>query len=391
MRKNNYFKVSITTLIATFVSLILAFGSIATPQSDSTSSASIKNAVELDTQTFFIDGEVNIEEKIVLYDMKGTLYAYFIPVVDNDQNKILGYSVVSAISTPKTLVTALGDNAALLADSIISVSESVDKLIYEFPSAFITKTGENYYKICMDGSLNEISNPSDYESNTVEFLESELPQINSAKATTVYGQLDDWDTGNFLPIKDDNGTIYYGGYQGWLTNIGVSEFYANRSCGVTAASNMFCYMSNHVAGMEGLYTKSDLSKSNFNAFQKEVYNTISPAIWGIPTLNSLISRAEEFASQHNVDLKATRSSSSWTENNVKNYIATGLNKESPVLMLTWNSPIPDLKEHWVTITRIYNAGSGTKIVTSNWGGKEIYDFSTWVNGSSVYKGIIYFE
>lgn len=42
--------------------------------------------------------------------MKGTLYAYFIPVVDNAQNKISGYSVVSAVGTPKTLVTAIGDN-----------------------------------------------------------------------------------------------------------------------------------------------------------------------------------------------------------------------------------------------------------------------------------------
>ena len=95
----------------------------------------------------------------------------------------------------------------------------------------------------MDGSLNEILNPSDYESSTVEFLKSEIPQTNSTKATTVYGQLDDWDTGAFLPIKDDGGGIYYGGYQGWLTNVGVSEFYANRSCGVTAAS--ICFVTCH--------------------------------------------------------------------------------------------------------------------------------------------------
>ena len=64
-----------------------------------------------------------------------------------------------------------------------------------------------------------------------------------------------------------------------------------------------------------------------------------------------------------MDLKATRSSSAWSEVNVRKYIATGLNKESPVLLLTWNSPIPDLEQHWVTVTRIYDAGSGTKMVT----------------------------
>ena len=92
-----------------------------------------------------------------------------------------------------------------------------------------------------------------------------------------------------------------------------------------------------------------------------------------------------------MDLKATRSSSAWSEVNVRKYIATGLNKESPVLLLIWNSPIPDLEQHWITVTRIYDAGSGTKMVTSNWAGKEIYDFPTWVNGGSLYKGVIYFE
>ena len=105
----------------------------------------------------------------------------------------------------------------------------------------------------------------------------------------------------------------------------------------------------------------------------------------------MIDRVESFASAQGVNLSATRNSGTWNETNVRNYIAGGLNKESPVLLLTWNSPIADLVAHWVTVTRIYDAGMGTKIVTSNWAEKETYDFSTWVNGSSTYKGVIYFE
>ena len=85
----------------------------------------------------------------------------------------------------------------------------------------------------MDGSLNEILNPSDYESSTVEFLKSEIPQTNSTKATTVYGQLDDWDTGAFLPIKDDGGGIYYGGYQGNFMQIALVELQQLQICFVT--------------------------------------------------------------------------------------------------------------------------------------------------------------
>lgn len=176
-----------------------------------------------------------------------------------------------------------------------------------------------------------------------------------------------------------------------MTSEGISQFYADRSCGVTAAANMLCYMADNVSGMSDLYTQSGISKAQFNAFQRDVYDYLSPAIWGVPTLDALIDGVEDYATDQGVDLTATRSSASWTETNVRSYIAGGLNKESPVLLLTWNSPIADLSMHWVTITRIYDGGSGVKLVTSNWAEKQTYDFSTWVNGSSLYKGVIYFE
>lgn len=75
---------------------------------------------------------------------------------------------------------------------------------------------------------------------------------------------------------------------------------------------------------------------------------------------------------------------------VLNYMRTGLNAESPVLVLNWNSPIADLDWHWVTVTKIYGDNVSMYMVTSNWGERETYDFNTWVNGSSVYKGTIYF-
>ena len=186
MIKNKCFKSSIAALSIISLSVMSTFVAMATSQNDSDSSVLMKNVVESDTNILSIDGSVDLEEKITLCDMKGTLYAYFIPVVDNAQNKISGYSVVSAVGTPKTLVTAIGDNAASLSVAIMSAFESTGEMIYEFPNAFITKNGDNYYKICMDGSLNEILNPSDYESSTVEFLKSEIPQTNSTKATTVY-------------------------------------------------------------------------------------------------------------------------------------------------------------------------------------------------------------
>lgn len=350
----------------------------------------VNSLTQLDAETASSDAvAVNQDQWILLEDMQGTEYAYFVPLSDAT-SIITGYSVVSFVGGNRTLTTAIGENASMLAENIINATDTADAMIYEFPNAFICNNNGLYYKICMDGEMEVISDPSTYESSVVSFLSSSIASNASTRATTVYGSLDNWDSGDFVPVSVSNG-YYYGGYQGWLTEQEVSEFYANRSCGVTAAANMLYYMSENVSGMSDLYTRSGISKSQFNAFQKDVYEYLSPAIWGIPTLDTMIDRVEEFASAQGVSLSATRSSDSWTEANVRDYIADGLNGESPVLLLTWNSPIEDLTMHWVTITRIYNAGAGTKIITSNWAEKQTYDFATWVNGSSIYKGVIYFE
>lgn len=355
------------------------------------SMVTVENIIQNEMDIILDNGSVSSEEEwILLKDMLGTDYAYFVPFLDIDE-ALSGYSVVSFIGGGvRTLVSAAGENAATLATNVIKAASDSDEIIFEFPSAFIAKINDSYFKICLTGELEEIKDTNDYESTTVNFLVENAPPTNMPKATTVYGTLANWDSGKFVPVSISSG-YYYGGYQGWLTDEGVSQFYADRSCGVTAASNMFHYMAKNVSGKSKLYDKPGITKANFNSFQKDVYGYISPAIWGVPTLDTMISRVESFASAKGVSLKATKSSASWTESNVRSYVAGGLNKQSPVLLLTWNSPIPDLSMHWVTVTRLYNSGSGAKMITSNWAEKQTYDFSTWVNGSSVYKGVIYFE
>jgi len=176
-----------------------------------------------------------------------------------------------------------------------------------------------------------------------------------------------------------------------LTEQGVSQFYANRSCGVTAAANVMYYMATHISGKSALYNQTgSLTKAKFNAFQRSVYDYLNPSIIGVPTLNSMINGVVDYAASRGVTLTPITSPASWTHSNVLNYMRTGLNAESPVLVLNWNSPIADLDWHWVTVTKIYGDNVSMYMVTSNWGERETYDFNTWVNGSSVYKGTIYF-
>ena len=208
----------------------------------------------------------------------------------------------------------------------------------------------------------------------------------------MYGELDHWKSGEFVPVSVSEG-VYYGGFQMWLTEEGISEYWANRSCGITAAANMLYYVSKNIAGKSQLYTKSKISKSDFSAFQKELYDyCMSPSIIGIPFMSTLKSKVEAWANYRNVQLNGVISNAAWTEANVRDYIAAGLNAECPVLLLTWNSPIAELQNHWVTVTRIYLDKTGSvKILTSNWAEMAEYDYSAWFAGASINQSVIYFQ
>lgn len=47
--------------------------------------------------------------------------------------------------------------------------------------------------------------------------------------------------GEFVPVVRKN-KIYFGGFQNMLKDIGVSKFYRDRSCVVTAFTNTYLYL-----------------------------------------------------------------------------------------------------------------------------------------------------
>lgn len=211
-----------------------------------------------------------------------------------------------------------------------------------------------------------------------------------AEPPAAHGSLTHWGEGEFVPIAGVDGTSY-GGRQSWLTGEGVSGFYADRSCGVTAACNLLCYLSRHWPGKEGLYPRRGLSQERFSRFQRELYGYLSPTPWGVPTIGKMIRGVERYARDRGVSLRAVRAGHVRDEAAALAYISAGLERDCPVLLLTWNTPVADLRFHWVTVTRLYGAGGGIRMVTSNWGERVEYDFSAWVKGPSLHRGAVWFE
>jgi len=218
----------------------------------------------------------------------------------------------------------------------------------------------------------------------------------------IEGALKNWEREKFVNVLDDaTGRTYYGGHQRWLLEEGISKFFSDRSCGITAVTNILIYMAQNNSEKANLIDKTvdnqwfankkGIIKADYSAFQKRIYNNILPAVWGIPTINTLAFRVQKFALERGVTLKTIKYYGIWSEESVKAFIIKGLNHDSPVLLLTWNSEIPDLKLHWVTVTCLFESETGTKMVTSNWGNMQSFDFSKWVNDRSLHRGLVYFE
>lgn len=206
----------------------------------------------------------------------------------------------------------------------------------------------------------------------------------------IYGALSRWEQGSFVPIPFEDG-VTYGGHQTWLTTLGIRSFYADRACSVTAVTNLLIYMSQRYPEALGLFKVEELTKETYNIRQLEVYQCLRPKIWGVPTLNKVASVVEHLTTAKGKALSTARTEMAWTFENVKAYLVEGLSQDCPVLMVSWNSKIPDLALHWVTVTCVYESASGTQFVTSNWAKCRTYNLKKWVEEDSLYKAVIYFK
>lgn len=169
------------------------------------------------------------------------------------------------------------------------------------------------------------------------------------------------------------------------------KFWADRSCGVTAAANALVHMATYKKRMQGLYIYPSLSKSDFINFANDIYGYAKPTVVGIPTLGKLKKGLRLFAKSRGINLESKSMNMPKNINIAIEFIKEGLMMDSPVLMLTWNTKIKNLNYHWVTITGYIKTMDGESyVITSNWGGKEIFSLDEWISERSFNKGLIYF-
>lgn len=183
------------------------------------------------------------------------------------------------------------------------------------------------------------------------------------------------------------GNKYYGGDQEWLSKYNYkSKFWSDRSCGITAAANTMLYITRK-NGEE----KISITDAEYSQLMLHIYDYIKPSIWGIPTVGKLAKGLRRFSSRNGFEVTVHKYRDGWDDDKVWSYLRKAIMEDFPVLMITWNTKIRNLKNHWVTVTGLVRTKSGKRyIITSNWGRRELFDLGQWVNEFSLNKGLVYF-
>lgn len=339
---------------------------------------------------------LNVSDSYIeLFDTGGQLFAYAYKL--SNYQTTAGYAIVNILSTPNSVIaTSVGEQASQLIDYLFSN----DNLLYtyRFPFTFICNSPAGKYYIDQSESANislvpiTISSSSD---NIVDILSSTsfsaYPQSLNVSRDIQFAALSNWQQGSFVPVTQGT-TTYYGAKQQWLADYGyMSQGLADRACGVSAAANALHYLSENKTGKSNLYDYPSTQRSLFTAFMNDVSLYVTPTLIGIPTASIVADGVENFASSQHVSLTSTQINLS-SFSNATNGVRNALDDDCPVLLLSWDSPIPDLPFHWVTITRLYTNNNGRfMITTSNWGNMESYDFQLWYETTFLNKSLIYFS
>lgn len=191
--------------------------------------------------------------------------------------------------------------------------------------------------------------------------------------------------GEFVPVVEGNLT-HYGGYQNSLEQKNVSKFYRDRSCVVTAFTNVYFYL---------FYKGGEIDMDLYNDYQYYFFKRIRPWANGVPTVKSLDRRLDRVRGDMGLDLK----SKTLTETLINkrplarkiDFIEEALAKDSPPILINWlSTDIDVIRHHGVCITELNRVGNKHELVVSSWG--RIYRFflEDFQRQFRTYSGLIYF-
>ncbi|WP_100065188.1 hypothetical protein [Miniphocaeibacter massiliensis] len=195
---------------------------------------------------------------------------------------------------------------------------------------------------------------------------------------------------DFEQILQFNGSSI-GGNEKWFNEYNKSHYLAEKGSGLIAAANMLIYISKVNKEYNMLFDK-ELNYENYMEFATYLQKCIRVTPLGIFTVYQMNRGIRKFTNIKGKKMHLMKNYWKWNSESAFEYIKSGLFSNNPVLMMTWNSKIEELKNRWVCITEIRRYDNGKLEVTVlNYGEKRIYDLNEWINSKSLYKGLIYYK
>ncbi len=192
--------------------------------------------------------------------------------------------------------------------------------------------------------------------------------------------------GEFVPVIEKDKT-YYGGFQNSLERKNVSKFYRDRSCVVTAMTNVYFYL---------FHKERKLDMALYNEYHYYFFRSLRPWANGVPTVKSLDRRLDRVREDFGISLE----SKTLTETMINKrplakkiaFIEEALEKDSPPIIINWlSNDIKVMKHHGVCITELNRVGDKHEVVVSSWGRVYRFILEDFERQFRTYTGLIYFK
>lgn len=193
--------------------------------------------------------------------------------------------------------------------------------------------------------------------------------------------------GSFVPVRDGE-KVFFGGHQNWLREAGVSKFFVDRSCVVTAFTN--CYLYLYKGG-------ESFTKEEYNSYQTRFYRILRPSVNGIGTSGSLDRRLNYLRKNYHLPLKSHSLSlypgTGLPLKAVADFIGDGLLLDSPVIVFNRYSPkVKFMTHHAATITQIEETDDYRhSLLLSSWGREYRIFLEDLLEQKRTYTSFIYFS
>lgn len=192
--------------------------------------------------------------------------------------------------------------------------------------------------------------------------------------------------GEFVPVIEKD-KIYYGGFQNLLERKNVSKFYRDRSCVVTAMTNVYFYL---------FHKERELPIDLYNEYHYYFFKSLRPWANGVPTVKSLDRRLDRVREDFGISLE----SKTLTETMINKrplakkiaFIEEALDKDSPPIIINWlSNDINVMKHHGVCITELNRVCDKHEVVVSSWGRVYRFILEDFERQFRTYTGLIYFK